>query len=52
VATASNNIISLRKNDEKLFDSLHRAERCSKVPVYKLSKVSLPCAARARAPAG
>lgn len=37
VATASNNIITLRKGNEKLFDSLKRSERASKVDESKLS---------------
>lgn len=37
VATASNNIITLRKKDEKIFDSLKRSNRASAVNPGKLS---------------
>ena len=37
VATASNNIITLRQKGEKIFDSLKRSERAAKVPAAKLS---------------
>jgi signal recognition particle subunit SRP72 len=37
VATASNNIIAMRRKDEKMFDSLKRSERASKVSQDKLS---------------
>jgi len=38
VATALNNIVTLRGKEEKLFDSLKRMERASKVAEYKLSQ--------------
>lgn len=38
VATASNNLVTLRKKDEKLFDSVKRIERAAKVPTEKLSQ--------------
>lgn len=36
VAVASNNIISLRRGDEKLQDSLRKSQRASSVPAHKL----------------
>ena len=37
MATASNNIITLRKSNEKVFDSLKRANRANDVADHKLS---------------
>ena len=37
IATASNNVVTLRKKEERLFDSVKRLERALKVPVEKLS---------------
>jgi len=37
VAVASNNIVSLRKKDEKLFDSIKKNEKCLKTAPHKLT---------------